>query len=220
MYILRQFREERPDVLARAVRDIQFAALVTSGPEGLHVSHVPMVLKEDDKEAWTLETHVARPNPHWTLAGAGVPSVAIFQGPQCYVSPSWYATKREHGKVVPTWNYVAVHAHGALEAVEDQNWLLDHLNDLTRANEAAREHSWAVSDAPEDFVRGLTRTVVGLRLRVGRLQGTWKMIQHRSEGDRLGTIAGLDAEPGGKAVAEVMRELDAARSPAPASHGA
>ena len=121
---------------------------------------------------------------------------------------------------MPTWNYVAVHAHGTLEAVEDQDWLLDHLNDLTWANEAAREHPWAVSDAPEDFVRGLTRAIIGLRLRVGRIEGAWKMIQHRSEGDRLGTIAGLEAEPGGKAVAEVMCEMDAARSPAPASYGA
>jgi len=218
MYIPRQFREGRPDVLAGAMRDIQLAALVTGGPEGLHVSHVPMVLKEDDKGAWTLETHVARPNPHWRFAGTAAASVAIFQGPQAYVSPSWYATKREHGRVVPTWNYIAIHAHGVLEAVEDQDWLLAHLHDLTRANEASREHPWAVSDAPEEFVRGLTRAIVGLRLRVGRIEGVWKMIQHRSEGDRLGTVAGLEAEPGGKAVAEAMRELEAARTPTPSSH--
>ncbi len=211
MYVPRQFREERPEVLADAVRDIGFAALVTPGPDGLHVSHVPMVLKEGEAGAWTLETHVARPNPHWNRAGAGA-SVAIFQGPQSYVSPSWYATKREHGKVVPTWNYIAVHAHGALEAVEDQGWLLAHLNDLTRANEAGREHPWEVADAPEDFVHGLTRAIVGLRLQVVRIEGAWKMIQHRSEGDRLGTIAGLEAEPRGKGVARAMRDLEAARA--------
>ncbi|HTR17654.1 MAG TPA: FMN-binding negative transcriptional regulator [Acetobacteraceae bacterium] len=211
MYVPRQFREERPDVLARAARDIQFAALVTPGPEGLHVTHVPMVLKEGEDGAWTLESHVARSNPHWRITGADATSVAIFQGPQSYISPSWYATKREHGKVVPTWNYIAVHVHGVLETVEDQAWLLAHLDDLTRANEAAREHPWAVSDAPEDFVQGLTRAIVGLRLRVERCEGAWKMIQHRSEGDRLGTIAGLETAPGGRAVAEVMRELEAAR---------
>lgn len=220
MYIPRQFREERPEVLARTIRDIGLAALVTGGPEEMHVSHVPMVLKEGDKGAWTLETHVARPNPHWRLAGAGVPSVAIFQGPQSYISPSFYATKREHGKVVPTWTYIAVHAHGAIEAVEDGGWLRSHLNDLTRAKEAAREHPWEISDAPEDFVSGLTRAIVGLRLRVERIEGAWKMIQHRSEGDRLGTIAGLEAEVDGKEVAKIMRELEAARLPASTSHDA
>jgi transcriptional regulator len=210
MYIPRQFREERPDVLARAVRDIQFAALVTNAAEGLYVTHMPWVLVEDADGAWTLQGHVARANPHWMMAGAA--SVAIFQGPHAYVSPSWYATKREHGKVVPTWNYIAVHLHGVLEAVEDRDWLLAHLDDLTSANEAGRAQPWAVSDAPADFVHGLTRAIVGVRLRVERREGAWKMIQHRSEGDRLGTIAGLDGAPRGHAVADVMRALEAARA--------
>lgn len=218
MYVPRQFREERPEILARAVRDIGFAALVTPGPDGLHVSHLPMVLKEGAGGAWTLEGHVARPNPHWTLADEAE-SVAVFQGPQAYVSPSWYATKREHGKVVPTWNYIAVHVHGALEAVDDHGWLLAHLHDLTRTNEAARDHPWEVADAPEDFVHGLARAVVGLRLRVARVEGAWKLIQHRSEGDRLGTIAGLEAEPGGRAVAAAMRELEADRFAGHPPHG-
>ncbi len=212
MYVPRQFREERPDVLAHAMRGIQFAALVTPGPEGLQVSHVPMVLKETRDGVWTLETHVARSNPHWTLAASRAASVAVFQGPQSYVSPSWYATKREHGKVVPTWNYIAVHAHGQLEAVEDPAWLLAHLDDLTRANEAGREHPWEVSDAPADFVQGLTRAIGGLRLPVARVEGACKMSQHRSEGDRVGAIGGLEEDPHGGAVAEVMRKLEAARA--------
>ena len=137
MYVPRQFRETRPEVLAETIRTIQFAALVTTVPGDLQVSHVPMVLKEQGVD-WVLETHVARPNPHWELARSGS-SVAVFQGPQAYVSPSWYATKREHGKVVPTWNYVAVHAHGMLDVVEDPDWLLAHLDDLTDANETAQE---------------------------------------------------------------------------------
>jgi transcriptional regulator len=210
MYVPRQFREERPEILAGAVRQIGLAALVTGGSEDLHVSHVPMVLKTSGDEGWILESHVARPNRHWTLVDGG-PTVAIFQGPHSYVSPSWYETKREHGKVVPTWNYIAVHAHGTLEAVEDGRWLLAHLDDLTREQEAERAHPWAVSDAPAEFVRGLVRGIVGLRLWVSRVEGAWKMIQHRSEGDRLGAIAGLDAEPGGQAVAEIMRVLEASR---------
>jgi len=216
MYVPKQFREDRPEILASAVRDIQLAALVTPGPDGLQVSHVPMVLKADPEGgeggAWTLESHVARPNPHWRLAGTGASSVAVFQGPQAYVSPSWYATKREHGKVVPTWNYIAVHAHGTLESIEDEAWLLAHVGDLTAANETGRDQPWAVSDAPGEYVRGLARAIVGLRLQVAKVEGAWKLIQHRSEGDRLGAIAGLDAEPRGCAVAEVMRALESTRA--------
>ena len=115
--------------------------------------------------------------------------------------------------MVPTWNYIAVHAHGRLQAVQDEAWLLAHLDDLTGANEAGREHPWAVADAPADYVRGLARAVVGLRLPVERAEGVWKMIQHRGEGDRLGAIDRLAQEPGGQAVADVMRELEAARGP-------
>jgi len=210
MYVPRQFREDRTDTLARAVRSIQLAALVTPGPDGLQVSHVPMVLHEDAAGTWTLQTHVARPNPHWSLAGAA--SVAIFQGPQAYVSPSWYPAKREHGKVVPTWNYIAVHAHGTLETMDDGPALLSHLNNLTDANEAGRDQPWHVADAPADYVGALSRAIVGLRLRVSRIEGAWKMIQHRTAADRLGTIAGLASDPHGQAVAEIMQGLEAART--------
>ena len=172
-----------------------------------------MVLKEADG-ALTLETHVARGNPHWSaVAAAPVASLAVFQGPQAYVSPSWYETKREHGRVVPTWNYIAVHARGALEVVTDAAWLHAHLDELVAINEARHDHAWALSDAPADYVDGLARGVVGLRLHVERLQGSWKMIQHRSEGDRRGTMAGLTASPreGDRAVAAVMAALERAR---------
>ena len=211
MYVPTQFREHRPEVLAEAVRSIQLAALITGTAEGYHASHVPMVLK-DKNGAWVLESHVARPNTHWTVCPRA--SLAVFQGPQAYVSPSWYATKREHGKVVPTWNYIAVHAHGTLEVVDDRDWLLAHLDDLTTANEGQREHPWALSDAPPEFIHNLTRAIVGLRLRVERLEGSWKMIQHRSEGDRRGAMAGLaaSARPDDHEVADVMRGLEASRA--------
>ncbi len=202
MYAPQQFREERADVLTASIRDIGLAALATFAEGELHVSHVPMVLKEGP----VLETHVARPNGHWRLGG---PTVAIFQGPQAYVSPSFYASKREHGRVVPTWNYVAVHAHGTLEAVDDAAWLRAHLDDLVREREGGRAQPWEVNDAPAEFIAKLAGAIVGLRLTVTRLEGAWKMIQHRSEGDRLGTIAGLAAE--GSDVADVMRALEAAR---------
>ena len=212
MYVPVQFREERQDVLCEAIRTIKLAALVTLEGE-YHVTHLPVVMREQDG-AVVLDMHVAKPNPHWSLAlERRIPSIAIFQGPQAYVSPSWYASKKEHGKVVPTWNYIAVHAHGMLETVTDGAWLAEHLHDLTQANEQGRAHPWEVSDAPADYIRNLSRAIVGLRLHVSRLEGSWKMIQHRSEGDRHGTIDGLRASDNGvdHQVAAIMQELDAAR---------
>lgn len=212
MYAPTQFREQRPDVLTAAVRDIQLATLITATASSYLASHVPMVLKQT-AGGLLLDAHIARQNEHWRALGDGpLPSLAVFQGPQAYVSPSWYETKHEHGKVVPTWNYIAVHAHGSLEIVVDEAQLRAHLDDLTSANESRRERPWAVSDAPPEYVRNMIRAIVGLRLRVGRIEGSWKMIQHRSAGDRHGTIAGLSASPrpGDRAVAEVMRGLEAA----------
>ena len=212
MYIPQHFQEERPDVLARAIREIQFALLVTAVDGDYVASHVPMVLKNADG-ALTLEAHVARPNRHWTVHGSRPAALAVFQGPHTYVSPSWYESKRQHGKVVPTWNYVIVHAHGALEVVEDRDWLLAHLEDLVAANESGRDQPWAISDAPADFVDAMTRAIVGLRLTVRRLEGKWKMSQNRSQADRLGTMAGLSAsaDPQDQAVAAIMQALEMER---------
>jgi transcriptional regulator len=153
-----------------------------------------------------------RANEHWKALGSKAASLAVFQGPQTYISPSWYETK-QHGKVVPTWNYVVVHAHGPLEIVEDRDWLLAHLEDLVTANESRREQPWAISDAPTDFIDGMTRAIVGLRLTVDRLEGKWKMIQNRSEADRSGTLFGLSASADARdqAVAAIMRALERAR---------
>jgi transcriptional regulator len=212
LYIPQYFEEKRPDVLARAIGDIQFALLVTALDGDYLATHLPMVLKHADG-AFTLEAHVARANEHWKALGGKPVSLAVFQGPQTYVSPSWYETKRQHGKVVPTWNYVVVHAHGPLQIVEDRDWLLAHLEDLVSANESRREQPWAISDAPAEFIHGMTRAIVGLRLTVDRLEGKWKMIQNRSQADRLGTSAGLSAsaDPEDRAVGAVMRAVETER---------
>lgn len=205
MYRPDAFAENRRDVLLSAIADIQLAALVTPTAEGLHVTHVPMVTRADS-DGIVLETHVARANPHWS-AQPTAPSVAIFQGPQSYVSPSWYPSKQDHGKVVPTWVYIAVHAHGALEVRQDEPWLRRHLDALTDANEAGRPAPWQVSDAPEPFIGALSRGIVGLRLIVDRLEGSWKINQHKSEADRQGTEAGLrGAGPDGLALAAALAD--------------
>jgi len=213
LYIPQHFQEERPEVLARAIRDIQFALLVTAVDGDYLATHLPMVLKQTGG-AFTLEAHVARANEHWKVLAGKPASLAVFQGPQTYVSPSWYETKRQHGKVVPTWNYVVVHAHGTLEVAEDQDWLLAHLQDLVSANESRREQPWAITDAPAEFIHGMTRAIVGLRFTVDRLEGKWKMIQNRSQADRLGTMAGLSAsaKPEDRAVAAIMRAIETERS--------
>ena len=215
MYAPTRFREERTEVLAQAIETIVFASLVTPAADGLVVSHVPMVLKPaDDRRPAILESHVARPNPHWrALAGAG-PSVAIFQGPQAYISPAWYPSKHEHGKVVPTWTYIAVHAHGPLSTFNGEGDLSRHLKELTALKERGRAEPWQVEDAPTHFIEGLERAIVGLRMTVDRLEGTWKLNQHKSEADRVGAIAGLDAspDPQDRLVAEAMRQADSERA--------
>ena len=211
MYAPHQFREERRDILVAAMRDIQLAAVVTSGPDGLVATHVPVVVREQADDL-VLEFHVARQNPHWQLAGAN--SLMIFQGPQAYIHPGWYESKAEHGRVVPTWTYVMVHAHGPLEAMRTEDELLSHLNQLTDQNEARREKPWSVQDAPEKYIHGMTRAIVGLRMTVQKLEGSWKLNQHKNEADRTGVISGLSAEPDPQAnsVSALMRGLENAAS--------
>lgn len=194
MYAREASRETRPDILKAAIRDIHFAMLITPSDGEIHCTHLPMMLIEEEDGALHLEGHVARGNPHWRALDRPAPSLAVFQGPQAYVSPSWYETKRETGKVVPTWAYVAVHAHGLLQRIEDGDHLARHLVQLTDRNETGRADPWSVDDAPEGFVTALSRGIVGLSLRIERLEGTWKLNQHRSDADRAGMIAGLGAE--------------------------
>ena len=208
MYNPPHFQEHRQDVLWSAIRDIQFAALVSPTPAGIEVSHVPMSLTEVGGQVY-LESHVARGNGHWKAIADGAASVAIFQGPQAYVSPSWYPSKKEHGKVVPTWAYIAVHAHGRLEAIHDEDWLHSHLNSLTDANEARQPEPWQVADAPETFIGSLSRGIVGLRLAVATMEGKWKINQNKADDDRRGTALGLDnSGEDGRRLAVALRDRE------------
>ena len=211
MYAPHQFREERRDILVAAMRDIQLAAVVTSGSDGLVATHVPVVVREQADDL-VLEFHVARQNPHWQLAGAN--SLMIFQGPQAYIHPGWYESKAEHGRVVPTWTYVMVHAHGLVEAMQTEDELLSHLNQLTDQNEARREKPWSIQDAPEKYIHGMTRAIVGLRMTVQKLEGSWKLNQHKNEADRTGVISGLSVEsdPQANSISALMRGLENAAS--------
>lgn len=191
MYQPQHFEQNDPAALRWLMHEHPLAALVTVAGGGLTADHLPL---EYDAGASLLRGHVARANPLWRHAD-GQPVLAIFGGPQAYVSPSLYAAKAEHQKVVPTWNYAVVHAHGTLHAVDDAAWLHDFVSRLTARHESRREKPWAVTDAPADYVQQMLRAIVGIEIRQARLIGKWKASQNRSEADRAGVAAGLGADP-------------------------
>jgi transcriptional regulator len=190
MYIPPAFRMNDPAEIHQAMRAARSATLVTATEQGLVGTPLPMLLNESEGPNGTLYAHVARANPQWKLAPQGE-AMAIFSGPEAYVTPSWYATKRETHKVVPTWNYIAIHAYGPVEFFDDADRLLDIITRLTDLHENARADRWSVTDAPADFIRAQMRGIVGLRLPITRLDGKRKMSQNRSAVDRAGVIEGL-----------------------------
>jgi transcriptional regulator len=192
MYTPPAFREDDPATLREMMRAARLATLVTATAEGLAATPLPLLLDETEGPLGTLYGHVARANPQWARSPVAE-ALAVFMGPDAYVSPSWYAAKREHGRVVPTWNYVAVHAHGPVEFFDDEARLREVVTRLTNLYEAARAEPWSVTDAPEGFVRSQLRGIVGLRLPVTRLEGKRKLSQNRPEADREGVVAGLAA---------------------------
>lgn len=190
MYTPPAFREDDPAALREMIRQAPLATLVTATAEGLVATPLPLFLDAGEGPLGTLYGHVARANPQWTLAPTAA-ALAVFAGPDAYVTPTWYAAKREHGRVVPTWNYVAVHARGPVEFFEDEARLREVVTRLTDLHESSRAEPWAVGDAPEAFVRGQLRGIVGLRLPITRIEGKRKLSQNRSEADRDGVSAGL-----------------------------
>lgn len=205
MYLPKHFEETRVDVLHGLIRAHPLGTLVTAGAGGLEANHVPFEIDPDPAPFGTLRAHVARANPVWR-DGAG-DALVIFQGPESYVTPSWYPTKRESGKVVPTWNYVAVHAYGRLRAIDDPAWLRAFVTRLTDRHEARRAAPGKVSDAPGDYVDQLLAAIVGIELPVARLLGKWKVSQNRPAADRAGVVAGLEGDGGdaARAMAAAVR---------------
>ena len=210
MYLPPAFREDRLEVLHAAVCELAFASLVTHGDEGLEASHIPLHLLPQPAPLGSLIGHVARANPQWRAARSPRPALAIFLGPHAYVSPDWYPNKHATGKDVPTWNYIAVHAHGTLERIEDPGEVRAMLDQLTAQHEAGRPRPWKVSDAPADYIDQQQRHIVGLRLTITRLEGKWKLSQNRAAADREGARAGLaaSARERERVVAAAMAEAD------------
>jgi transcriptional regulator len=205
MYVPPLFRQEDLPVLHDAIRRSGLATLVTLSPDGMEANHVPMLLDPEPGPFGTLHGHLSRSNPQWQRAAGGSQALAIFLGPDAYVSPSWYVTKQETGKVVPTWNYVAVHAYGPVRFFDDADRLLALVTRLTERHEAGRPAPWAVSDAPEEYVRGMLKGIVGFEIPIARLEGKWKMSQNRPAQDRAGVVEGLGHEGGpAAAVARIV----------------
>ena len=190
MYIPRAHNEERVTVLQKLIEDQPFASLITVGLSGLFASHIPMVLEQNGAMG-QLRGHISRANMQWRDYNPSVEALAIFSGPQHYITPNWYPEKQDTGKVVPTWNYVVVHAYGYLKIMEDAEWLRAHLASLTNIHEAESPVPWKIGDAPEDYIAALLKGIVGLEMTIERLEGKWKVSQNRSDEDRNGVAKGL-----------------------------
>jgi len=189
MYQPDLFRVDDVAQMHALMRARPLAALISDGALGLYASHLPTVLKEEGPFG-VIECHLARANPHCEDL-AGGEALMIFQGSDGYITPNWYPSKFQHGKVVPTWNYAVVHAYGRAEVMDDAGWLRRHVGELTAQQERGTARPWQVSDAPESYVSGMVRAIVGFRFVITRLEGKWKMSQNRGTHDREGVIAGL-----------------------------
>ena len=208
MYLPKHFEETRVDVLHALIRAHPLGALVVMTPRGLDANHIPLEVDPDPAPFGTLRGHIARANPLWRETIHDGQALAIFQGPDTYVSPAWYATKQETGKVVPTWNYAVVHAHGPMRFIDDRAWLRAFVERLTHRHEAARPEPWKVTDAPADYIDTQLGAIIGLEVPITRLVGKWKVSQNRASRDRAGAIEGLAREGGetGAAMARLIRE--------------
>lgn len=209
MYLPPAFREARTDVLHALIRRHPLGLLTSAGAGGLLATPLPFLVHAGEGGHGTLRAHIARANPHWRELQDAAECLVVFMGPQGYVTPSWYPSKRETQKVVPTWNYVTVHAWGRPRLVEDAAWLRRQIDELTRAQESHRPEPWAVGDAPDDYLVAQMQAIVGIEIPIARIEGKWKLSQNRPEADRAGVAEGLgspDDPNGNAAMAELMAE--------------
>ncbi len=211
MYLPAHFSRTDIDAIRSLIREAPLATLVTLSGAAIEADHVPLIAQERDG-VLVLRGHVARANPLWHATDAGSEVLAIFHGPDAYVSPSLYATKAEHGKVVPTWNYAVAHLYGTLQVFDDPAWLHAFLPELTGTHEANRPKPWKVSDAPDDYIDRMVAAIVGIEIRVSRVIGKWKVSQNQPAANRRGVAAGLQGSDrrGAQAMARLVAGDDGA----------
>lgn len=208
MYQPPHFVETRLDVLHALIRAHPLGLLVINGPDGPVANPVPFLLDDEVGERGRLRAHLARANPQWRLIAEnpGTTALVVFQGVDTYVTPSWYETKRETGKVVPTWNYAMVQARGPVRAIEDPDWIAAQVAALTATHEADRPQPWKVTDAPDAFVQAQIKGIVGIEIEIASLDGKWKVSQNRPIADRVGVAEGLEGEDSPSEMAELVRQ--------------
>ncbi|MCK9189302.1 FMN-binding negative transcriptional regulator [Acidithiobacillus sp.] len=206
MYCPDPFAETRPEILRALIQRYPLATLVSVGANGLEANHIPLYLAPDEGPQPVLQGHVARANPLWREVSPDNEVLVIFQGPQHYISPSWYATKAETGKVVPTWNYAVVHAYGRLHVRDDPAWVRQQMVALTAQQENGFTLPWRVEDAPQDFTERLIQQVVGIEIPISRWVGKWKVSQNQPLCNRDSVVAHLaqQKQPDSEAMAEYV----------------
>ena len=210
MYVRQEFAETRTDVLHSLMRSFPLCTLVThSDANGLDAQHVPIIVQEHPKPFGSLQGHIARANPLCQEIDGESEVLAIFHGPQAYISPSWYATKGMNGKVVPTWNYAVVHAYGSLRLIDDPQWLRTQIQAITAENERLSSTPWQVNDAPKDFIDKMMGAIIGVEITVTRLLGKWKVSQNQPIINQKSVVAGLQTQ-GRQEIATAMADLVAA----------
>jgi len=205
MYQPIAFREERLEVLHALIRAHPLATLITAGKNGLIANLAPFILA-DTGERGTLRAHIAKANDQVNALKSGDETLVVFHGPEAYITPSWYASKKEHGRVVPTWNYVVVQVRGAPRVIDDAAWIRAQIGALTASQESHRSEPWSVSDAPEPFVGGQIRAIIGVEIPIATIEGKWKVSQNRSAEDRQGVYEGLQAEGINEQMARLVAE--------------
>jgi transcriptional regulator len=191
VYVPSYHEESNLSVLHALIRAHPLATWVTLGVNGLIANHIPFILDTTRGKYGTLRAHVSRANTVWKELSNTLPSIIMFHGPQSYITPSWYPTKQVEGKVVPTWNYAVVHAHGIPKVIQDRDWILQAITDLTNQSESPRSEPWKVSDAPDEFINRLLGAIVGIEIPITEITGKWKVSQDEALPDRVGTAAGL-----------------------------
>ncbi|MBL0170848.1 MAG: FMN-binding negative transcriptional regulator [Gemmatimonadaceae bacterium] len=212
MYIPASFAEPDHTVLLDFMEANPLGALVTSSPaHGLYATHLPLVIDRQRGPHGVLQGHIARANPHCRMAADTSDAMVIFTGPEAYITPAWYASKARDGKVVPTWNYVAVHVTGTMKFISEPEFLLAHLTQLTDTHEAGRALPWSISDAPAEYVKQLAGAIVGVEIEIRSLEGKWKLSQNRPDDDIDGVINGLRVST--STTDHTVADLVAARRP-------
>ncbi len=207
MYEPPLFQENRPEVLHALIRARPLGLLISSGPDGPYANAIPFLLDADVGPHGRLRAHLARANPQWRMLAENpaAPVLVVFQGVDAYITPSWYQTKQETGKVVPTWNYAMVQVRGTVRVMDDRDWLARQISELTDFQEHGRQHPWAVTDAPDAYIESQIRGIVGLEIDIAEIHGKWKVSQNRPTADRAGVVSGLETEVASDDAAEMAR---------------